>query len=197
LEHTFDTLINSFIKDKIGITEGFLSKALSLHLTNNLKSLFSKDQLLLAGTGKKADIDCSKLVRGDKIFWLDRSHKDLFEISFFDVIDAFVVYLNRTCYTGITSYEFHYTLYEPGTFYKKHIDQFQNNDSRKYSMIFYLNENWKAIDGGELCIYQANSSQSISPTNGKSVFFKSNELEHEVLNTTKNRMSITGWFKVG
>jgi len=197
LEHTFDTLINSFINDTIGITEDFLSKNLSFHLTNNLKSLFSKDQLLLAGTGKSADIDRSKLVRGDKIFWLDRSHKDEFENSFFDVIDEFVIYLNRTCYTGITSYEFHYTLYEPGTFYKKHIDQFQNNDSRKYSMIFYLNENWKAIDGGELCIHQANSFQSISPTNGKSVFFKSNELEHEVLNTTKNRMSITGWFKAG
>ncbi len=197
MEHTFDTLINSFIKDKIGITENFLSKNLSFQLTNNLKSLFSKDQLTLAGTGKSADIDRSKLVRGDKIFWLDRSHKDEFENSFFDVIDAFVLYLNRTCFTGITSYEFHYTLYEPGTFYKKHFDQFQNNDSRKYSMIFYLNENWKTIDGGELCIHQANSSQSISPTNGKSVFFKSNELEHEVLNTTKNRMSITGWFKAG
>ena len=32
---------------------------------------------------------------------------------------------------------------------------------------------------------------------GKSVFFKSNELEHEVLVTYLPRMSITGWLKTG
>jgi SM-20-related protein len=31
---------------------------------------------------------------------------------------------------------------------------------------------------------------------GKSVFFKSSELVHEVLTTNKPRMSITGWLKV-
>jgi Rps23 Pro-64 3,4-dihydroxylase Tpa1-like proline 4-hydroxylase len=51
--------------------------------------------------------------------------------------------LNATCYTGITDYEFHYTLYEKGSFYKKHFDQFRNNDSRQYSMIMYLNTNWQ------------------------------------------------------
>ena len=111
-------------------------------------------------------------------------------------MDEFVSYLNETCYTGITGYEFHYTLYEKGSFYLKHLDQFRNNDSRKYSMILYLNAEWKDGDGGELCIHHANHLQLISPNNGKSVFFKSNELLHEVLKNNQPRMSITGWLKV-
>ena len=111
-------------------------------------------------------------------------------------MDSFVNFLNRSCYTGITGYEFHYTLYEPGSFYKKHIDQFRNNDSRQYSMIMYLNTEWKKEDGGELRIHHTDSTQNISPVNGKMVFFKSNELAHEVLVTNKLRMSITGWLKI-
>ncbi|HUZ59101.1 MAG TPA: 2OG-Fe(II) oxygenase [Hanamia sp.] len=99
------------------------------------------------------------------------------------------------CYTGINSYEFHYTLYVRGAFYKKHIDRFQNNDSRKFSMIMYLNIDWIPEDGGELSIHHEAGLQNISPMNGKVLFFKSNELEHEVLMTHKNRMSITGWLK--
>ncbi len=62
-------------------------------------------------------------------------------------------------------------------------------------MIIYLNENWQEKDGGELKIYQANTEQVVLPTSGKTVFFKSNELAHEVLITHKKRMSITGWLK--
>ena len=62
-------------------------------------------------------------------------------------------------------------------------------------MIMYLNEDWVAADGGELCIHHADSLQNIAPENGRIVFFKSNELPHEVLVTNKKRMSITGWLK--
>ncbi|HTN18129.1 MAG TPA: 2OG-Fe(II) oxygenase [Chitinophagaceae bacterium] len=138
-----------------------------------------------------------KSVRTDVIYWLDRAHNDTVENDFFDLMDAFVLHLNSTCYTGITGYEFHYALYEKGSFYKKHLDQFRNNESRQYSMIMYLNEDWMQGDGGELCIYPAGKQiQNISPENGKSVFFKSSELEHEVLLTNKPRLSITGWLKI-
>ncbi|PWS30341.1 2OG-Fe(II) oxygenase family protein [Pedobacter paludis] len=45
-------------------------------------------------------------------------------------------------------------------------------------------------------IHQNNSLQYITPENGKSVFFKSNKLEHEVLITNTQRMSIIGWLKI-
>ena len=115
--------------------------------------------------------------------------------AFFEQIEAFITYLNESCYVGITGYEFHYALYESGSFYKKHLDQFKNNTDRKYSMITYLNSDWQASDGGELFIHQKDNNLKIPPTQGKTVFFKSDELEHEVLPTQKVRMSITGWLK--
>ena len=192
----FNTLIDSFIDNKVGIAENFLSEALASHLKDNLKKLYSEKQLLNAGTGNETVIVQDKLVRGDKIYWLDRKHNDPYENDFFDLMDQFVIHLNSSCYTGITGYEFHYTMYEKGSFYKKHLDQFRNNGSRQYSMIMYLNADWEEKDGGELCIHHGDNLQNITPTNGKSVFFKSSELEHEVLLTNKSRMSITGWLKI-
>ena len=196
LDKIFNTLINSFISDKVGIASNFLNNNLAAHLANNLSTLYNDKQFHQAGTGNDTVVLHDKLMRSDMIYWLDRSHNDKYENIFFDLMDQFVKYLNEVCYTGITGYEFHYALYDTGTFYKTHFDQFKNNDSRKYSMITYLNTHWKKEDGGELCIHHKDSLQHIAPENGTTVFFKSNELAHEVLLTNKPRMSITGWLKV-
>ncbi|MDQ6843333.1 MAG: 2OG-Fe(II) oxygenase [Bacteroidota bacterium] len=194
MQHIFESLINNFIEEKVGIAENFLSLSLSASLKINLENLYASNQLRLAGTGN-INIEHDKLFRSDIIHWLDRKNDNEFENGFFNVMDEFIIYLNESCYAGIREYEFHYTLYPIGSFYKRHLDQFKNNDSRKYSMILYLNADWKIEDGGELCIYHDGHEQNIAPTNGKIVFFKSGELEHEVLVTNKPRMSITGWLK--
>ncbi len=195
LQNNFDSLIDSFIENKVGISESFLGELLAAHLKQNLLNLYSDEQMLSAGIGNNSLLTHDKLLRSDKIYWLDRAHDNVHENSFFDLMDTFVSHLNRTCFTGITGYEFHYAMYEKGSFYKKHLDQFRSNKSRAFSMIMYLNVDWKVEDGGELCIYHADSSQLIAPQNGKCVFFKSDELEHEVLLTQKPRLSITGWLK--
>jgi SM-20-related protein len=195
LETIFNTLIETFIENKVGVTENFLNATLASKLRLNLLNLYSQNKLRSAGTGNGAVVVQDKSMRSDMIYWLDRKNNNEDENAFFDLMDAFVSYLNSTCYTGITGYEFHYTLYEKGSFYKKHIDQFLNNKSRQYSMILYLNEDWQPEDGGELSIYFNDKVQNISPLNGKSVFFKSSELAHEVLVANKPRMSITGWLK--
>lgn len=197
LQQIFDTLIDSFLKNKVGIAEDFLSTALAADLKANLLALFETKQLHFAVTGNKTKTIADNAVRGDSIYWLDKNHNDLFENAFFVLMDSFIAYLNSTCYTGITGYEFHYTIYQKGAFYKKHYDQFRSNDSRKYSMIMYLNKNWVKEDGGELCIHHDDSVQHIAPESGKTVFFQSNELLHEVLETNTTRLSITGWLKVG
>lgn len=197
LNETFETIINSFLENKVGLMDDFLNEDLSSHLIENLLLLLQEKQLKAAGIGNNSKLLNDKLIRGDVIYWLDRKHENIHENRFLDLIDEFVKYLNRTCYSGITGYEFHYALYEKGSFYKRHLDQFRDNQNRAFSMVMYLNNNWKTADGGELCIYHHDHSQIISPMNGKCVFFKSSELEHEVLLSHKARMSITGWLKIG
>jgi SM-20-related protein len=168
---------------------------LSKHLTDTILALHQKELLIPAGVGNIQKLQHNQLIRKDIIYWLDRKNNNIYENEFLTQIEAFICYLNESCFAGITGYEFHYSLYEKGAFYRKHLDQFQDNSSRQFSLISYLNLDWKIEDGGELCIYQENNIQKISPTNGKTIFFKSNELVHEVLTTQKQRLSITGWLK--
>ncbi len=195
LNTTFDDLVRTYLENNVGLADNFLSETLASQLKSNLLGLLSQKQMLPAGIGNNTDLVHNQLIRSDKIHWLDRKHHDEHEDCFFDLMDRFVAYLNQTCYTGITGYEFHYALYEKGTFYKKHLDQFVNNKGRAFTMIMYLNPDWKPGDGGELCIYHSDHNQIISPLNGKCVFFKSSELEHEVLLSNQPRLSITGWLK--
>lgn len=195
MEKEFEQLITSFINDKIGITNHFITDDLAQNIKQQILALISKNLLVAAGTGNNKEILHDATVRGDSIYWLDRKHDNEFENEFLNQIDDFVKHLNRSCFTGITSYEFHYSLYEAGSFYSKHYDQFKNNNGRMYSMISYLNNGWETADGGELMVYQNYNNQKISPTQGKTVLFKSDELQHEVLITNKQRLSITGWLK--
>ena len=195
MEQAFEKIITSFLENRVGLIDNFLTEALSKNLKENLSLLLLEKQLKVAGVGNNTNFLTNKLIRSDIIYWLDRKHNNIHENCFFDLIDEFVKYLNLTCYSGITGYEFHYAYYEKGSSYKRHLDQFRDNENRAYSMIMYLNSNWKPLDGGQLCVYHQEHSQIISPVNGKCVFFKSNELEHEVLLSHRPRMSITGWLK--
>lgn len=195
MENEFDVLINSFLSDRIGIDEHFLSVQLAAQLKENLRTLDIDRQFVPAGIGNKDIYIKDSLIRGDRISWLNPENNFPHEQDFFKLMDRFVWYLNSTCYAGIKAYEFHYAIYDSGSFYKKHLDQFKSDQSRSFSMIMYLNSDWEKRDGGELVIYQVDNIQTISPMNGKCVFFRSYQLEHEVLITNKTRISVTGWFK--
>lgn len=195
MEDCFETLISSYLDTKVGIVADFVSEELAQHLIDRLFALKEQNLLKAAGIGNVAKLTHNAEIRSDEIYWLDRNNNNEFENQFLDQMDAFVSYLNRSCYTGITGYEFHFALFEKGSFYRKHLDQFQNNSSRQFSMITYLNQNWQPEDGGELCIYNEDKVQKVAPTNRKTVFFKSDELVHEVLETNKARLSVTGWLR--
>ena len=195
MEDCFETLISSYLDSKVGIVEHFVSEELAQHLINRLFELKEQNLLKAAGIGNAAKLTQNSAIRSDTIYWLDRANNNEHENAFLDQVDAFVSYLNRSCYTGITGYEFHFALFDKGSFYRKHLDQFQDNSSRQFSMITYLNENWQPKDGGELCIYDEAKIQIVTPNNRKTVFFKSDELVHEVLETNKARLSVTGWLR--
>jgi len=191
----FDILIDSYLEKRVGTDMAFLNLDLSNGLEQNIKDLQHDDSMLPAGTGNNTIKDHKQKLRGDKIYWMDKSHDNKYEQEFLHLVEGFIDHLNRTCYTGINAYEFHYAVYEEGSFYKRHRDQFKNDNNRKYSLINYLNKNWLEADGGSLLVYQPNEIQHILPHAQTAVFFKSDEMEHEVTKANRKRMSITGWLK--
>jgi len=191
----FDLLIDSYLDNKVGIDAGFLSENLSKGLQQNILQLQKDELMTLAGIGNEGVKGDKQDMRGDKIYWLDKKHNNIYEQEFLQRVEDFIDHLNSTCYTGINGYEFHYAVYEEGHGYKRHKDQFKNDSNRKYSLINYLNENWLEEDGGQLLVYQEEVVQKISPQSQTAVFFKSDEMEHEVTVSKRSRMSITGWLK--
>ncbi|MFN5136425.1 MAG: 2OG-Fe(II) oxygenase [Chitinophagaceae bacterium] len=195
MNSAFDTIINSYLEDNIGIDSNFLSITLANGLHQNILQLQQDEQMQHANIGNDKIKDNNQKIRSDKIYWMDKSHNNAFENEFLQLAENFIEHLNSTCYTGINAYEFHYAVYEEGTYYKRHKDQFKNNNSRKYSLINYLNHNWLEEDGGQLLVYQNDGVQKIQPQSQTAVFFKSSEMEHEVVLAHRQRMSITGWLK--
>jgi SM-20-related protein len=195
LQQIFDELVDTYIANKVGEVANLLNPALALSLRQRLLYLFAQNKLEQANIGNQASRVNQQSFRSDKIFWLDKANNNSIENTFFALMDDFILYLNQTCYTSITSYEFHYALYEPTSFYKKHMDVFQQNNKRAFSIVLYLNPNWVIADGGQLCIFHKNHLQHIQPKMGNCIFFKSDELPHEVELVYKDRLSIVGWLR--
>jgi len=195
MESKFEELIGGYLDNQVGISDHFFDEDLSGRLRQNLMNLEKADRMKNAGIGNMLVKDPEQNKRGDKIFWIEQKTIDPAERAFLDQIENFIQYLNQTCYTGINAYEFHYALYHTGSSYKRHVDQFKDNNHRKFSLISYLNKDWKNEDGGELLIYQADQTKKILPRIQKTVFFRSNDCEHEVSESSRPRMSITGWLK--
>jgi SM-20-related protein len=195
MTNPFDLLIDTYLDNNIGIDAGFITAELSKGLQENILQL-QRDQLMTAaGIGNLEIKDASQKMRSDQIYWMDKSHDNIYEQEFLQLAENFIERLNSTCYTGINGYEFHYAVYPQGSFYKRHRDQFKNSSSRKYSLINYLNNDWLEQDGGQLVVYQNDEAQKILPHSQTAVFFKSDEMEHEVTTANRQRMSVTGWLK--
>ena len=97
--------------------------------------------------------------------------------------------------------ETHLAVYPIDGVYLKHLDQLkQISDTptqvRQLSSVLYLNDNWQAHEGGELRLH-LNSQEYVDflPTAGRLMLFLSAEFWHEVLPATRNRISLTGWFR--
>ncbi len=195
MTNPFDLLIDTYLDNNIGIDAAFMSESLSKGLHKNILQLQKDDLMTAAGIGNLDVKDANQKMRGDKIYWMDKSHDNVFEQEFLQLAEDFIERLNSTCYAGINGYEFHYAVYPEGSFYKRHRDQFKNDSNRKYSLINYLNHNWIEDDGGQLLVYQNDTTQKILPHSQTAVFFKSDEMEHEVTKANRQRLSITGWLK--
>lgn len=193
----FETIISDLINQKYSVVDDFFSSEEVVLLRESLLAKYEADKFKKSAIGNRVNEEIDKTVRGDFILWMDEKNANETENIFFNKINELVGYLNKTCFLGILYKEFHYAVYPKGTFYKRHLDTFQNDDRRKLSIVCYLNEdNWLVENGGELTIYTENNELDILPLPGRVVIFESQILEHEVKVVKESeRLSITGWLK--
>ena len=154
-------------------------------------------QFYSAGVGRGQQQNRNLDLRRDKIAWIDEQDKTA--ALWLDWAQQLRLYLNQHLFLGLFSFESHLAVYEPGDFYKTHVDAFRGQSNRRLSLVAYLNRDWRAEQGGELVIYHPQTGvelQRVMPEFGTLVLFLSEEFPHEVLPATRPRLSVAGWFRI-
>lgn len=189
----FDSIADNLAERGYAVADDFLSplevdNILALeHFTQGL------DQFKKAGIGKSSDLQINEAVRGDYIQWLDKNTAPPPAQVYLDRLQNLIDFLNQSLFLSMKDYEVHMTIYPVGSYYKRHLDQFKKDDHRKLSVICYLNKSWLPEQGGQLKMYLPDGDKEVLPSAGRLVCFRSDQIEHEVLPATRERLSLTGW----
>ncbi|MEL4281431.1 MULTISPECIES: 2OG-Fe(II) oxygenase [Shewanella] len=153
-------------------------------------------ELKAASIGRGAEQQLNPDIRRDRIQWLEEQSEP--DSLYLDLMTQLKDGLNRRLFMGLFDYESHYAVYQPGAFYKKHVDALKGSQNRILTTVFFLNPDWTPVDCGELIIYDEadNEIERIAPKMGHFVIFLSERFPHEVSKTLAQRNSIAGWFRV-
>jgi SM-20-related protein len=189
----FNSIADGLADKGYAVTDEFLNE-------NEVKSILisgdftdTMDRFKKAGIGKNQGAQINEAIRGDYIHWLDRAKVSDAVKIYLNRLNDLTQYLNESLFLSLKDVEAHLTVYPAGSFYKRHLDQFKKDDHRKLSVICYLNENWEENHGGQLRMHLPSGELDVFPTAGRMVCFRSDQIEHEVLAATRERLSITGW----
>jgi len=175
--------------------DSFLPPDLTLTLAQECTALAAAGSLTLAQVSRGAARALQPSVRGDQILWLEAGQSVACD-QYLAIMEGLRVVLNRELYLGLDEYESHFAFYPPGASYQQHRDRFRDDDSRVVSVVIYLNHDWLSEHGGALRLHpQGMSTRDIYPVGSRMALFLSADMLHEVLPATRDRLSLTGWFR--
>ena len=173
----------------------FLPEALTLELAAECHKRSAEGELTPAAVGRGVTQEVREGIRGDHIQWLEPGEALACD-SYLGLMESLRIAMNRRLFLGLEDFESHFALYPPGAFYLKHLDRFRDDDRRMVSAVVYLNQGWLSEHGGHLRMYlDGNVDYDVLPTGGCLVVFLSGEIPHEVMPATRDRLSLTGWFR--
>ncbi|WP_223488210.1 2OG-Fe(II) oxygenase [Pseudomonas sp. A-RE-19] len=173
----------------------FLPQDLTRALAAECRKRAAEGELAPAAVGRGPFSEIREGIRGDHIQWLEPGQAEACD-RYLGLMDRLREALNRGLFLGLEDFESHFALYPPGAFYLKHVDRFRDDDRRMVSAVIYLNDGWLPAHGGQLRMYlDKGVERDVVPTGGCLVVFLSGEVPHEVLPATRDRLSLTGWFR--
>lgn len=188
--------IEALAERHYAVIPDYLSPDLLRDLRTECEAMHAEGLFHAAGIGRGAGQHRNTTIRGDSICWLEETFPA--GGRYLALMEQWRNALNRTLFLGLRSYESHYAHYEPGSFYRKHVDRHRDNDARTITTVCYLNADWPAGAGGEIRLYHPNDGTlmaQLEPLGGTLVVFTSNDIPHEVLPARRARLSLAGWFR--
>lgn len=167
-------------------------------LREDLLRLHATGDLSPAAVGRSDGRALRNDIRADATRWLDDPRCGEPARELLARLDVVRTMLNRSLFLGLVECEAHYAAYPPGGSYARHRDRFRDSDARMVSWVTYLNIDWDMDDGGALRLYRGGEgigaeSIDVRPVGGSICFLSG--MEHEVLPTIRERLSIAAWFR--
>jgi len=179
------------------VTPHFIPPLLVSELRREALELHAQGGFRPAGIGRGEALRFKPEVRTDRVYWLDPGRCSGPQRLYLGTLETLRQTLNQTLLLGLFEYAGHFALYPPGTYYRKHLDQFVGMGLRTVTLILYLNPDWEPQDGGQLRIYcdprHPDYYEELLPLGGQLVTFLSARYLHEVMPSRRDRVSITGW----
>lgn len=172
----------------------FLPDALTRALAAECRQRAAEGELAPAAVGRGPFSEIREGIRGDRIQWIEPGQAQACD-RYLGLMDSLREAMNRGLFLGLEDFESHFALYPPGAFYLKHVDRFRDDDRRMVSAVLYLNDDWLPEQGGQLRMYLDGAEHDVLPSGGCLVVFLSGDIPHEVLPATRERLSLTGWFR--
>lgn len=184
------------------LLEDWLPESVPAGLRADLTRLEAEGELRRAGIGHGSLLQQRAAIRSDLIHWLNPAlPASIAQVRFFRVIATLRGELGRRMFLPLREIESHFAVYPVGAAYARHVDRFRDSNQRQISFVLYLNEGWSAEDGGLLRLYSENSPDVIEkvvvPLMGRTAFFLSGSVPHEVTEARRTRRSLTGWMRSG
>lgn len=200
MESVYEKIAAEIYEKSYAIIDDFISEELRTSLLKEQSDLLEAGKFRLAAVGKGEKKQVRTEIRNDQVLWMDPEDLSPFEMHYWEEVDKVRMAINQRCYLGLKSFEGHFARYPKGSFYVRHLDQFEQVPYRLVTVIIYLNDSWGQEDEGMLRMYLPKEDGSeeildIMPKGGRMVVFLSGEIPHEVLPTKKERISITGWLR--
>lgn len=181
------------------VTDHYLTPLQIEKLRNEMSQAWQEGCFRHAGVGRGENWELQPAIRNDKVLWFDQASCSPSQAVYLSALEKLRLQLNRNLLLGLFSFEGHMAIYPPGTRYQRHKDQFRGMGTRRVSCILYLNHDWQISDGGALRLYLDNDNpdqyRDIYPYAGRLVTFLSERFYHEVLPASRERYSITGWYR--
>lgn len=191
----FSSLIDDLASQGWSQRALFAPEVLTLELAAECRQRERSGELSAASVGRGSAQQVQEGIRGDRIQWLEAGQNPACD-QYLQLMDGLRQALNQALFLGLEDYECHFACYEPGAFYLRHLDRFRDDDRRAVSAVLYLNENWQAEQGGALRLYLNDGREhDVLPQAGTLALFLSGDVPHEVLPATRERLSLTGWFR--
>jgi SM-20-related protein len=177
-----------------------LSREDGNHLKDECSARHESGAFRRAGVGRGDSLQIREDIRRDEVMWLEPGEGPIHQANYLAKLEVLRLALNQRFFLGLFNYEGHFAIYPQGAFYKAHLDRHAGTRDRIVTVILYLNADWKPGDGGELKLWTGpqgcdGAFELIEPRMGTMVCFMAEDFWHEVMPATKQRMSITGWFR--